>query len=677
SGFLYLKAQTTATDSLDRILSQTPVDTHKVSVLVEYGWDMSESNTVWAVQKLNEAIQLAQKLGFKKGEAAAWNALGVAEEIRDSIPKAIQFYKKALDIRASLNDLRGVAAQHNNLGNAYELLGEYEAALAERRESLRIVEGLGDSLRVARAHLNLGSLFESMGLLPEAYEQVNAARVIFEFSADSLGMARTYTNLGHIRFELEMFDEAKRWYREALRLRGRMNDPETLANALSDLGVVLDEDKNLDSVKLAIQLYKQAMQIREQLDDQPGLSALYNNLGVAHKHLGAFDEALQWLNQSLKIRTELDDQPGLMEVFNSLGDVVYGQGNLRGALNYTEKYAAIAQEIGDEKFIQRSYKDFAKIYAALGDWKKAFEYRVKYDEFRWDKLNESRAQDFERKEVLFSDGKKQREIERQKYALEQARTRAWALIGGAFALAILAGLLYNRSRLRARANRELAAKNNAIQRERERADSLLKNILPEKTAEELKAHNTVQPQRYESVTVLFSDFKNFTTIAEKLSPEALVKELDDCFRLFDGIVEKYGLEKIKTIGDAYMCAGGIPEPSQTHALDTVRAAIEMQRELKRLMQEKAAQGLPVFEMRIGIHSGPVVAGVVGSRKFAYDIWGDTVNTAARLEQTGEAGKINISETTWEAVRHEFECLYRGKLPAKNKGEIAMYFVETP
>ena len=160
-----------------------------------------------------------------------------------------------------------------------------------------------------------------------------------------------------------------------------------------------------------------------------------------------------------------------------------------------------------------------------------------------------------------------------------------------------------------------------------------------------------------------------------MSPAALVRELDEYFRHFDAIVTKYGLEKIKTIGDAYMCAGGLPEPNETHAFDTVSAALEMQQTIRQLAAKKSAEGKPYFDMRIGINSGPVVAGVVGAKKFAYDIWGDTVNTAARLEQGGEPGKINISESTWEQVRDQFHCTFRGKLPAKNKGEIAMYFVE--
>lgn len=672
-----LTAQSGLADSLAKVLVTAPPDTHRVSLLVDYAWEITDSETEKAAASLKEAIDLAQKLSFPKGEAAAWNALGVTSEIQDSLMKAIEYYNKALEIRKRINEKLGIASQHNNLGNVYEILGDYEQSLMSRRESLRIVEELGDSIRIARAHLNLGSLFETMGLYPEAYEQTNAAREIFELKNDRESLARTFTTLGHIRFELEMKGEARRYYTKALDLYKELGDQEYIASGLNDLGNALDEMDDKDSSLLAVDMYLQALEIRKEYEDESGLAAIYNNLGIAYKHLDNFDEAMKYLDKALEILLPMDEPPRLMEVYNSIGDVIYGQKKYREALNYTKKYAAIAEQIGDEKYIQKSYKDFAKIYAAMGRWQEAYEYRKRYDEYRYERLDEARARDFERKEVLFNDGRRQREIEQQKQALQQAQTRALGLIAGAILLAILAMLLYNRNRLRARKNRELAAKNIDIQRERERADQLLTNILPEKTALELKERNRVQPVRYESVTVLFSDFKNFTKIAEQFSPEELVAELDQCFRLFDSIVEKYGLEKIKTIGDAYMCAGGLPEPSESHAIDTVKAAIDMQRELKELMKENVASAKPIFEMRIGIHTGPVVAGVVGSRKFAYDIWGDTVNTAARLEQSGEAGKINISQTTWDAVHQEFECSFRGNLPAKNKGEIAMYFINVP
>ncbi len=675
-------AQAVLADSLARLLLTAPPDTHRVSLLADYAWEINETRSKEAEQRLLEAITLAQKTGYQKGEATAWNGLGTVEEIRGNPALAVGHYRKALALRQILGDQTGVAAIHNNLGNAYESLGQFESALQAHRESLALNEQLRDTIRIARAHLNLGGVFEEMGAYPEAYEQVNTARFFFEADNDTASMARAYALLGHIRFELEMRPEARDWYEKALFLREKLGDPDRVADALSDLGNVLDDMGSVDSSRIAISLYRRALDIRRQSGDEPGLAALYNNLGVAFKHLGQYATGVGYLRQSLALRTKQDDQPGLMEVYNSFGDVTYGLKDYGEALRYTELYFAIAQQIGDGKFIQKAYKDFAKIYATLGEYDKAYQYRVKYDELRYERLNEARAQDFERKDVLFSEQKREAQIVQQQHELElrdadlaRARTRTYALVGGVLGSFLLALLLFNSNRLRARTNRELASKNNTIEHERARADRLLKNILPGKTADELILHNTVQPVRYDSVTVLFSDFVGFTTIAERVSPEELIAELDTCFRLFDSIMDKHGLEKIKTIGDSYMCAGGLPTPTTTHAADIVQAAIEMQKGLRELMLHRPNINTPVFEMRIGIHTGPVVAGVVGSHKFAYDIWGDTVNTAARLEAGSVAGKINISATTYQQVSHLYKCTFRGNLAAKNKGEIAMYFVE--
>ena len=174
---------------------------------------------------------------------------------------------------------------------------------------------------------------------------------------------------------------------------------------------------------------------------------------------------------------------------------------------------------------------------------------------------------------------------------------------------------------------------------------------------------------------MFSDIKGFTNVAEKMTAQELVKEINTYFSVFDGIIQKYGLEKIKTIGDAYVAAGGLPEKNSATAQNVVEAAITMQQVVEKLKQERITSNKPYFELRIGVHTGPVVAGVVGIKKFQYDIWGDTVNLAARMEQSGVPGKINISEQTYELIKEQFNCVHRGKIEAKNKGEIDMYFVE--
>jgi class 3 adenylate cyclase len=209
----------------------------------------------------------------------------------------------------------------------------------------------------------------------------------------------------------------------------------------------------------------------------------------------------------------------------------------------------------------------------------------------------------------------------------------------------------------------------------ERSESLLLNILPKEIAEELKTKGQTDARHFDMVTVMFTDFKNFTNISEKLSPVDLVAEIDTCFKAFDNIIIRHNIEKIKTIGDSYMCAGGLPVPNLTNAVDVVNAALEIQQFMYKHLEERKREGKVIFEMRVGIHTGPVVAGIVGLRKFAYDIWGDTVNLASRMESSGEAGKVNISGSTYQYVSDKFNCTYRGKIQAKNKGEIDMYFVD--
>ena len=220
----------------------------------------------------------------------------------------------------------------------------------------------------------------------------------------------------------------------------------------------------------------------------------------------------------------------------------------------------------------------------------------------------------------------------------------------------------------------LEQKNRQIEDEKQRSDELLLNILPTAIAEELKNGGKAKARKYEQASVLFVDFKNFTKISEQLSPEDLVAELDHYFKAFDFIIGQYKLEKIKTIGDAYMVASGLSDRI-TSPVSIVRAALEMQEFLSDMKAEKQPQNKPFFEARMGIHTGPVVAGVVGIKKFAYDIWGDTVNIAARLQDASDPACINVSEAVYNEVRYTFRCHYRGKFPAKNKGNIDMYYVD--
>ncbi len=262
---------------------------------------------------------------------------------------------------------------------------------------------------------------------------------------------------------------------------------------------------------------------------------------------------------------------------------------------------------------------------------------------------------------------------------------AWLFRGGALALylfvlfiivAIVYALLrYRFSRKQDIMRQMIERKTEELAAERMKRETQLANVLPRNTAEEIMLKGKAAKVKYNFVTVLFSDIQGFTRIAEETNPELLIDELDKFFFHFDSVVEKYGIEKIKTIGDAYMCAGGIPEKNRTNPVEVILAALEMQTYMESLKQGSELEGMKYWDIRIGIHTGTVIAGVVGQKKLSYDIWGDTVNTASRMESSGDAGRINISGTTYEFVREFFDCEYRGRMPVKYKGELEMYFVD--
>jgi len=332
------------------------------------------------------------------------------------------------------------------------------------------------------------------------------------------------------------------------------------------------------------------------------------------------------------------------------------------------KAQVLAKEINSNYDLKDIYNGLAFTYSKLSDYKNAYKYQNLLINLKDTIYNKEADLKLSSYEFNFEIQKKQGLIDLQEVSIARQKLARNAFIAGFSLILIIAIILYRNYRNKIKINKLLDFQKAQI-------EGLLLNILPAEVSKELQLTGAATPRFYESVTVLFTDFKGFTTIADSLSPQQVVAELSECFTTFDDIMERHGLEKIKTIGDAYMCAGGIPVPNTSHPVSMVKAAFEIASYMRYKNEQRLLDGFVPWEVRIGIHTGPLVAGVVGKKKYAYDIWGSTVNIASRMESNGEPGQINISKATYNLVKNDFECHYRGKIYAKNVGEIDMYFVK--
>ena len=396
---------------------------------------------------------------------------------------------------------------------------------------------------------------------------------------------------------------------------------------------------------------------------------------------GEHELAIELLNKALTYFMR-DGQPLSMApyIMSRLSVAYRLSGRGAEAVRIAEQGVRLSEQNSLRKELQDNEGELYRAYAALGNKAKAYDHLQRYlalqdsatgiaasgvvgtSVIRSEMARQARADS-----LLRAERDRRVAIELQAERSRQQYIRNTALLGAGVVLILAIGL-WNRLRSTRRSRA-------MIQREKEISEGLLLNILPAEVAAELKAKGSAQAVHIDQVTVLFTDFKGFTAMSEKVTPKELVHDLHECFSAFDRITENYGIEKIKTIGDAYMAAGGLPTPNTTHAIDVIQAAFAMRDFIAEGKARKVAAGLPYFEIRIGIHTGPVVAGIVGVKKFQYDIWGDTVNTASRMESSGEVGQVNISEATYALVKDEpaFTFTPRGKVQAKGKGEMEMYF----
>lgn len=617
-------------DSLKTVASSLSEDTTKVKTLLEISSSLWRIEPDEAIKYANEALQLSEKTSYPEGKAKALKNIGLAYYIKSDYLNVLDYWQQSLNAYQLMNDKVGIGNLLSNIGSVYFNAGDDPKALEYYLKSLKVSEETGNKLRIATALMNIGSVY--------------------------LNKPTTQ-------------DKAESYFLQALALSMEINDLDAIGTSAVNLGeIYLGKEDHIS----ALLYFEMALNAVTQTSGNE--SYVLTNIGKSYRMQGDYAKALDYQKKAYEIAEKKEARLGMAIALNAIGDTYFSQKKYQQALSNYLHSKSISEELRSNTNLKEVYENLANCYAAINNHENAFLYQNLLSNIKDTLYNVANDRRIEGLQFQFDIEKKEAQIELlnrdnelKEAQIKQAKIlRNFLLAAAVFLLVTIGGVTYQY---------QFAQKTNKIiTEERNKSDQLLLNILPIETAEELKQYGSVKAKQYDFVSVLFTDFKAFTKHVETITPEELVKSIDYYFKGFDDIFEKYNLEKIKTIGDSYMCAGGLPIANKTNPEDAIKAGLEIIRFVEGLKKTKPA-GIHIFEVRIGISTGPVIAGVVGKTKFQYDIWGDTVNVASRMETSCEVGKVNISEFTYEHVKDKFSFEFRGNIEVKNRGKIKMYYVE--
>lgn len=606
-----------------------------VDSLLAKGKELAGSEPELATVYSLEAKQLAERINYASGVGYALKNLGFVYIYQSKPFEAIQHWKEAQEVFQSIGDQVGVSNMLSNIGVVYHGQGDYENALANHLASLRAAELARDKLRIVTALHNIGTCYA---------------------------------------LKKETYDKALRYYLRALPLWSEVTENNDYAGTAANIGEVYFNKGN-DS--LALHYYEKALKAYQDANDEASLPFVYNSIGKVYLKQRRFDAALRFHGKAYEISQSIpyNRKQFMTQSLLGLANTYTAMGDHPTALRYYSQAEELGREINALDELKDIYRGLSGTYASVRRYDKAFQYQSLYTGVKDTLYNIATDKKLATMEFDFNLQKKEGEINLltkdktlKELELKRQKQAKYAFMGGLALLGLIAFILYRNYRAKVKINQ-------VLDHQKDQIETLLLNILPAEVARELQETGASTPRQYDNVSVLFTDFKGFTSLADKMSPQELVEELSACFTAFDNIIEKHKLEKIKTIGDAYMCAGGIPVPDKDHPFRIVRAGMEIQDYILKNNLKRKSKGLPPWDIRIGIHAGPVVAGVVGRKKYAYDIWGSTVNIASRMESNGAPGQINISSAMYDIIKDKYVCSHRGKIHAKNVGEIDMYFLE--
>ncbi len=583
----------------------------------------------------NELYRFTKEINYATATVDALDLKGYVLFRSGNYPEALAAYYEGLSLAETIGYKTGAADILLKTGYIYHDNEDAINALKNYERSLKISQEIGDSEGVSAIYNEFGSIYFVRGDHDKALDYYFKGIAINKEYGNETANSSQYTNIGNVYLDTEEYTKALEYYQKALAIDEKKQDKLSIAASLSGMGIVF---YNQGDTEQALDYLERSLAIAKSIHDLQGSTSYLLSISDIYLDQENYQKAIQLCTESLSYAKIVGDLGGQEYSCECLYEASRALGKTSQALSYYEEMIAISDSIqSEETAIKLQQMEFSK------------------------KVAEDSLIQIEKDTAV----RLQHEIE-----VEQKDKNRNIAIAGALICLILAIGFFIRWRY-------VKKSRAVIEKEKNRSESLLLNILPAEIAEELKEKGEAAARDFDLVSILFTDFKGFTEKSAELSAGELIGEINNCFKAFDHICEKYGIEKIKTIGDAYMAAGGLPIPSDDAVHNTVLAALEMQAYMTQRFIEKESTDGFTFKMRLGIHTGPVVAGIVGVKKFQYDIWGDTVNTASRMESSGAVGQVNISQDTYELIKDNplFTFTHRGKINAKGKGEVDMWFVE--
>jgi class 3 adenylate cyclase/Tfp pilus assembly protein PilF len=647
-------------DSLLSELTRATSDTVRINLLTAVAFNCIYSNHEQGLEAASQAQQLAEKNGWAKGIAGAKTAAGRIQWRKGNYEEALKNHTAALEIYQNQNDRKQTATLLTYIGQDYADDGKYAEAHGHWTLALHLYEALGDQSNVARVHILFGWLYENLGNTAAAVTSNFTALKIYEKLGDKSDMAVATSAIASDYMTLGNYAQALSYYRKALKAHLETGNRIQLPGTYVQIGQVYLKTDNFVSALSALDT---ALKVSIEITDTVSLAESYDAFGQVFMEQKNYTGALNSFRLASLFYEKVGYKQQLSKTFGGMATCYTRLQQFELARQFFNRQLEIATALKTPALVIEYYGGVYQLDRATGNMKDAYLNYKRYIAGRDSLSNAASMNTIVQMQLSYEQEKKEAvaKAEQEKKDIREGFIRNSFLAGLGGSLIFLAVVYRQR---------------NKLAKQKRRSDELLLNILPQETAEELKTNGSAAAKSFNAVTVMFTDFKDFTRLSEQMSARELVSEINFLFSEFDKIISKYKIEKIKTIGDGYMCAGGLPAASESSATDVVAAALEIQHFINQLTEQRTLQGQRSFEIRIGVHTGSVIAGIVGIKKFAYDIWGDTVNIASRMETSGEVGRVNISGSTYELVKEKFHCTYRGKIEAKNKGEVDMYFVES-